>query len=166
MLIDDAKRGNIYIISEMILWSLFPIVALLGLNGVASLVSLYWVNLFATIFFFLIVVFRGKVYELKKIKVWFYAIGTVLFINVIFYGLFFYALNKTTPANASIVALFEIVPSYIFFQIIKKRTNLQKTHIGDFLSIDWNINSSFAKGKWSKCWRLYYIDSCIFPSDW
>jgi farnesyl-diphosphate farnesyltransferase len=50
----EAQKGNMYIIAEVILWSLFPIVSLLGLTGVPSIVSLFWVNLFACIFFFVL----------------------------------------------------------------------------------------------------------------
>lgn len=131
----ETQKGNIYIISEMILWSLFPIVSLLGLNGLPGIVSLFWVNLFAMIFFLAIMLFRGKMYELKNKKAWYYTFGTVVLINIIFYGLFFYALDKTTPVNAAIVALFEIVPSYIFFQMIKKESFSKKHLLGIVLAI-------------------------------
>ena len=124
----EGQKGNTYIVIEMIIWSLFPIVSLLGLKGIASIVSLFWVNLFAALFFFLMVVFRGKLFELKNKKAWFYTLGVVFFINIIFYGLFFFALAKTTPANAAIVGLFEIIPSYLFFQIIRKE-QFKKSHL-------------------------------------
>lgn len=131
----EGRKGNIFIIGEMVLWSLFPIISILGLKGIPSLVSLFWVNVFALGFFFLIILFRGKLFELRNKKVWLYTLGTVLFINIIFYGLFFYALGKTTPANASIVALFEIVPTYIFFHILKKEHFDKKHLLGIFLAI-------------------------------
>lgn len=124
----DSQKGNTYIIIEMVLWSLFPIVSLLGLKNIASIVSLFWVNLFATLFFLILTVSRGKLFELKNKKAWYYTFGTVFLINIIYYGLFFFALDKTTPANAAIVALFEIVPSYIFFQLIKKE-QFHKKHV-------------------------------------
>lgn len=131
----ENQKGNLYIISEMILWSFFPIVSLLGLKGLPSMVSLFWVNLFAMIFFLAIVVFRKKMFELKNKQAWYYTFGTVILINIIFYGLYFYALGKTTAANVAIVALFEIVPTYIFFQIIKKEHFSTKHIIGIIFAI-------------------------------
>ncbi len=131
----EKKKGNIFIILEMILWSFFPIVSLLGLKGVPSFVSLFWVNLFATLFFFFIVLFRGKLKELKNKRVWFLTIGVVVFINILYYGLYFFALERTTPANAAIVAMFEIVTSYVFFQIIKKESFPKKHIVGIIVAI-------------------------------
>ena len=124
----EARKGNIYIISEMILWSLFPIVSFLGLKGLPGMVALFRVNLFAAVFFLLLVFSRKKLFELKNKKAWVYTIGTVIFINIIFYGLYFFALGKTTPSNAAIMSLFEVVPSYIFFHLIRKES-FKKMHI-------------------------------------
>jgi drug/metabolite transporter (DMT)-like permease len=131
----EARKGNIFIISEMILWSLFPILATLGFKGITPLVSLFWVNLIATLFFFCLMFVRGRWQELKDKLVWLYTLGIVIFVCVLFYGLYFYALGKTTPANAAIVALFEIVPSYIFFQIIKKEHFDSRHILGIILGI-------------------------------
>lgn len=131
----ESKKGNIFIILEMILWSLFPIISILGLEGVPVFVSLFWVNLFAVLFFFFIVLFRRKFFELKNKRVWFLTMGTVLFINVLFYGLYFLSLKYTTPANASIVSMFEIVTSYLFFQVIKKESFSKKHIVGIIFAI-------------------------------
>lgn len=125
---NESIKGNMYILAEMVLWSLFPIVSLLGLSGMASITSLFWVNLFATIFFLVLMFWRGKWKELGIKKVWYYTFGVVFFICVMLYGLYFIALPKTTPTNASIVALFEIVPTYFFFHIIRKEA-FKKSHI-------------------------------------
>ncbi|MBP6884708.1 MAG: EamA family transporter [Candidatus Pacebacteria bacterium] len=124
----EPQKGNLFILAEMLLWSLFPIVSLLGLSGMAGMTSLFWVNLFATLFFLVLVLYRGKWKELRSKKVWYYTLGVVFFICVMLYGIYFYALPKTTPTNASIIALFEIVPTYIFFHIIRKEV-FKKSHI-------------------------------------
>lgn len=116
----EAQKGNIFILSETILWAFFPIVSMLGLTGIGGLVSLFWVNLFATIFYAVVMLFKNSWGDLKDTKVWIYTSGVVFFICVMLYGLYFVALPYTTPTNASIVVLFEIVPTYIFFHIIRK----------------------------------------------
>lgn len=129
----EAKKGNIYILTQVILWSLFPVITILGLSGVSSMVSLFWVNLIAAGFFFVIFAVRNKWHELKNLQLWYYVFGIVIFIGVIFYGLYFLGLSKTTPGNGSLVALFEIVPSYIFFQLIRKEHLTRKQIIGIIL---------------------------------
>ncbi len=131
----EAKKGNIFIISEMILWSLFPIFSTLGFKGISPMVSLFWVNVFATVFFFVLMWKPGRWQELRNRKVWIHTLWIVLFICIIFYGLMFYGLSKTTPANVAIIALFEIVPTYIFFQIIKKEHFDSKHIFGIILAI-------------------------------
>ena len=74
------------------------------------------------------VIFRKRWNEMKNLQVWKYAFGIAIFNGVIYYGLYFYALTKTLPANASIVALFEVVTSYVFFQIIHKEY-ISKKHV-------------------------------------
>lgn len=132
---NESKKGNAYAIGEMILWSLFPVVSLLGLKGLPSIVSLFWVNLFAMVFFLILMVAKGRTYELKNKKAWVFTIGTVILINIMYYGLFFYALDKTTSANAAIISLLEIVPSYIFFQLIKKENILKKHILGILFAV-------------------------------
>ncbi len=126
----EAKKGNMFIIAEMVLWSLFPIVSILGFKGLDIIISFFWVNLFATLFFLILMMAKGRWAELKNKMVWLYTLATVVFICIIFYGAYFYALGSTLPANASIVALFEVVPTYIFFQIIKKESFMPKHLVG------------------------------------
>lgn len=131
----EAKKGNIFILVQVVLWALFPVITVLGLSGVSSLVSLFWVNVFAALFFFCIFAFRNKWHELKNKQLWFYILGIVVFIGIIFYGLYFWGLSKTTAGNGSLIALFEIVPSYIFFQLIRKEYLSRKQIIGIVLMI-------------------------------
>lgn len=163
MTITDSQKGNIYIISEMIIWSLFPIISLLGLSGLASLVSLFWVNIFSTIFFLIIVIFRGNFSDFWDRKVWLYSLGAVVFIDVILYGLFFFALGKTTPANASIVGLFEIVPSYLFFQILKKEKFKKKYVYGLILALIGVLIILFPKAGGVNLGDFIILFACFFP---
>jgi len=163
MKITDAQKGNIYIILEMIIWSLFPIISILGLSGVASMVSLFWVNVFSTIFFLIIVLFRGNISDFKNKKVWFYSLGAVVFIDVLLYGLFFIALEKTTPANASIVALFEIVPSYFFFQILRKEKFKTKYIFGIILAMVGVFIVLSPKAGGVNIGDLIILIACFFP---
>lgn len=124
----ETQKGNAYIIAEGLVWSLFPIVTILGLKGIPSIVGLFWATLFSTIFFLALLLIKKQGKELRNLQAWKYSIGTAVFIGVIFYGLFFYGLTKTVSANGAIVALFEVATSYIFFQVIRKEL-ISKKHI-------------------------------------
>lgn len=159
----EAKKGNIYIVSEMILWSLFPVLGILGFNGLPFVVSLFWVNLLATIFFFVLMSIRGKWAELKNLLVWKYTLGVVLFICVLFYGFYFYGLQSTVPANASIVALFEVVPTYIFFQMIRKEHFDSKHIIGIILGVIGVLIVLLPKSDGFRYGDLIILCATIFP---
>jgi drug/metabolite transporter (DMT)-like permease len=124
----ESQKGNAYIISEGLIWSLFPIVTILGLKGIPSTVGLFWATLFSTLFFLVIIIFKNKWKELGNLLVWEYSLGVAFFIGVVFYGLIFYGLTKTVSANGAIVALFEVATSFLFFQVVHKEF-ISKKHI-------------------------------------
>ena len=131
---NETQKGNTYIITEGLIWSLFPIVTILGLKGISSVTGLFWATLISAIFFLVIVIVKNKWKELGNLQVWKYSIGSAIFIGVIFYSLFFYGLSKTVSANGAIVALFEVATSYVFFQIIQKEFIPKKHIIGIILA--------------------------------
>jgi drug/metabolite transporter (DMT)-like permease len=126
----EGQKGNAIIIFEGLIWSLFPIVTILGLRGISSIVGLFWATSFSALFFLAIVIFRNKWQELKNWQVWKYSFGVAIFIGVIYYGLYFYGLTMTVSANGAIVALFEVVTSYIFFQVIHRELMPKKYILG------------------------------------
>ena len=124
----EIQKGNAFVFSSSVIWSLFPIITILGIKGLPSTLALFWATLFSVVFFLGMIIFRKRWGEIRNLQVWKYAFGIAIFNGVIYYGLYFYALTKTLPANASIVALFEVVTSYVYFQIIRKEY-ISKKHI-------------------------------------
>lgn len=65
----QERKGELIILSEGVLWSLFPVVTILSLKTVAPLLSLAWSMLFAAIFFGIVLFFKkGQcdiIYECK-----------------------------------------------------------------------------------------------------
>ncbi len=131
----EEKKGDIYIIIGTAVWSLFPVITVLGLKGIPSTLALFWTTVFATIFFLVIVATRNRWKELLNVTVWKYEIAVVIFIGILYYGLYFYGLSKTTPANGAIVALFEIVTSYVFFQLFRGEHFSRKQIIGSLFAV-------------------------------
>ena len=130
----ETQKGHLYIIFEGLIWALFPIVTILGLKNMPSIVGLFWATSFSALFFLALMIYRNKWSELKNLKVWKYSLGVAIFIGVIFYGLFFYGLTKTVSTNGAIVGLFEVVTSFLFFQIFKKQQIPKKYIIGVILA--------------------------------
>lgn len=116
----EERKGELYIFSEAILWSLFPILAILTFAGLSPLLSLAWTTLLASLFFVGVMLYRGTWRDLKNPIVWRYGMLIAFFIGVWFYGLYYVGLKYTTPGNAALIALFEVLTTYILFNILRK----------------------------------------------
>ncbi len=60
------RQGELFIVTEAILWSLFPVVTVLSYISVSPIVSLAWSTLFAALFFVCVVLLKHSWHELKK----------------------------------------------------------------------------------------------------
>src|SRR3989338_11346847 len=132
---NKERAGELFIFSEVATWGLFPVITVLSFKAVPSMISLALSTFFSSIFFLLIVLFRGKLHELKNILLWKYVLGIVLFIGVLFYAFYYFGLTKTTPGNAGLIGLFEIFTSYLFFNLIRKEHFSFESKIGAALMI-------------------------------
>lgn len=124
----EERKGEWYIYPQVILWGLFPVITVLSYATVPSLISYAWSSIFAALFFAGLVTFRGKWSELLNLELWKYSAYIILFIGILYYGLFFVGLTMTSPGNAAIIALFEIFTSFVFFHVIR-RDQISGTHI-------------------------------------
>jgi drug/metabolite transporter (DMT)-like permease len=114
----EQRTGEWIISLEVFLWSFFPVITVLSYGTVPSLLALAWSSLFACFFFIPIMAFRKKWHEAKNLLLWKYVLVITLFNSVAFYVLYFTALKYTTPGNAAIISLLEILTSFVFFNII------------------------------------------------
>jgi drug/metabolite transporter (DMT)-like permease len=116
----EQRKGEVIVLSQTFIWGFFPIITILTYAKLSGLASLGWSIVFAALFFGAILIARKKVKELANLQLWKYAIAIAFFNGVMYYGLVFIGLTKTTAGNSSIVALFEILTSFIFFHLIRK----------------------------------------------
>jgi drug/metabolite transporter (DMT)-like permease len=122
---DDAaekRKGDWFVLSGTVLWSFFPIVTVLSYAKLPALVSLGWTTVFAAIFFGAVVLYRKRWREFRNPLLWKYIFFITLFVGVLYYGLYFLGLQRTTPGNASIIALFEVCTTFVLFNIVRKET--------------------------------------------
>lgn len=111
----EKTKGELYALADAVLGGLFPIIAVLSYANVSGLASLAWSTLIAAVFFAAIVMYRGTWRELRNPLLWRYSLGVVLFIGVLFYGLYFLALEHTSPGNAALISLFQVCTTYLLF---------------------------------------------------
>ncbi len=119
MKISKEREGELFILIELILWGSFPVLTVITYKSLPPLVSLGMSTLFSTIFFAFLMFLRNKWYELRKINVY-KDIFIATCLVVLFYILYYSALEHTNPGNASIIALTETFFSYLFFNVWKK----------------------------------------------
>jgi len=114
------RQGEIIIFGGAVLWSLFPVITYLSLNNLPALLSLSLSSFFSIIFFCLIMTKKGLWHELKNRKALKDILLGTLFIGVTYYLLVFLGLQYTSPGNASIIGLTEILFSFLFFHVLRK----------------------------------------------
>lgn len=112
--------GELVILSETLLFSIFPVIIVLTYTTLSGLVSLAWSTLFASVFFACVIAYKGLWREMLNVQLWKYSLLIAFFIGVLFYGLFFIGLEYTTPGNASIICLFQVFTSFLFFNVYRK----------------------------------------------
>ena len=59
----------------------------------------------------------------------------VFFVSILYYVLYYLGLTRTTSGNASIIALFEVCTSYIFFNLFKKEKFSFESKVGSILMV-------------------------------
>lgn len=131
----EQRKGEGLIFLEGFFWAFFPIVTVLSYAKIPSLLSLAWSTLLAGVFFGCIVLYKRKWHEFKNPLLWKYVLGVVFFIGLLFYGFYFAGLTKTTAGNASLIALFEVFTSFIFFHLLRKDTISLEYTIGSLLMV-------------------------------
>ena len=130
---NEEQKGELFIFGEAIIWGFFPILIVLSYVTIPSMVSLAFSTFISSIFFFAIVLYKKRLYELKNLLLWKYTLYIVFFIGILFYAFYYFGLTKTTPGNASIIALFEVCTSYILFNIIRKEHFSYESKVGTAL---------------------------------
>lgn len=118
--ITQERAGEAIILSEALLWSLFPVVTVLSFQNIPSLLSLAWSTLFAAIFFGIIISAKKGWKELKSKNAIKDILLATFILGIFYYLLYFTGLRFTTAGNASLIAQSEIFFSFLFFNIWRK----------------------------------------------
>ncbi len=131
----ETRKGDLYVLSAATLGGFLPIGVTLTYTQVSNFVSLAWSTLFAATFFACLITYRKHWMELRNPLLWKYGALITFFIGILFYGLYFSGLKYSTPGNVSIIILFQICTSFVFFNIYRKEGILPAHILGAALMI-------------------------------
>ncbi len=131
--LNKEREGEIIILVGALIWSFFPIITKLTYSNIHPFLSLSISTFFATIFFAVIISFRGKWQDLKNKSARFDILMATFIVGILFYGLIFWGISLTKAGNAAIIMLMEIFFSYLFFNVWKKESFRKEYLIGIIL---------------------------------
>lgn len=119
MALTEKRKGELYALAELTLLAQFPIIAVLSYKSLPSLVSLGWSAVFAAAALGIWVIWRGCWREIGRAAVWKYAAITAFWNGFLFHGLYFIALQFTTPGNAMLIGLLNVLTNFLFFSVVR-----------------------------------------------
>ena len=121
-------QGEGFILGGALLWGLFPVITVLSYSKLSPLISLSLSMMFAALFFSVILTIKKKWKEIANVSSFKDILYATFFIGILYYVFYFLCLTKTSPGNASIVALTEVFFSFLLFHVFKKDF-IPKAHI-------------------------------------
>lgn len=130
----QESEGLILLLVRAMLSGAFPVLAILAYNSVLPMDVLVWSTFFAAAYFACVLTIRGRWHDLKNTDAlrdipWIIAIT-----GVGYQMLFFFGLSATSAGNASIVAMVEILFSFLLFNVWHKE-HIPMRHIWGALFI-------------------------------
>ena len=132
---NKAFQGEMYLLVEVIMWSLFPIFSILAISLIAPLYTAALSTLIAALFFGFVLTVRKQWGEIKVKSAWKDIVMMTFIIGVIFYSLVFIGLQKTTAGNASIILLMEVFFTMFILGLWKKEKIVLKHKLGAVLMV-------------------------------
>ncbi|MDD5623599.1 MAG: DMT family transporter, partial [Candidatus Peribacteraceae bacterium] len=106
------------------LWSLFPVITTLTFSRITPLFSAAISTLLAAVFFAAVLTAKKQWPCLRRRNAWKDILLTSLYIGVIFYGLIFLGIRRTTAGNASIMSLMEILFSFLILGLFLRHEKI------------------------------------------
>lgn len=118
MHLSEKRKGESLAFLYSVLESLWPILSIISAGSVHPFLFTAMSTLLAAPIFFVLMIMRNRLSELKKKEAWLPMLGTALFLVAILHPIITVGMNHSTAGNASIVMMVEIFYSFIFFGLI------------------------------------------------
>ena len=152
----EQRKGELFVITDVAIMGIFPVVAVLSYANLASMASLAWSVLVATVLLAIVIVVRGTWRELARPGVLKCGFFSGLYIGAIFYALYYLALQYTSPGNVSLLMLFQVLTSFLLFNVYRRepfspayKAGAVFMIVGALLARDWhnpNVGDLIALG--------------------
>ncbi len=124
----EIRKGELLILGSAITWGFFPVFAVLSYRTLPPLFSLVCSLFVAAIIFAISVTVRKEWGELKNKEAWKHLFWVLVCNSVGYHALYYIALKFTTPGNASLVALTEVLMAFLLFHVWHKE-EITKIHV-------------------------------------
>jgi len=135
----EEKKGEFYIIIEVVLHAFFPVAAKFGTSHIAPIQLLAYVTLISSLMF-TVITFKNKQFNQllnKRVAGW--LLLYTLSLAVIPYGIIFYATQFTSAINTALLTQSEAIFAAILAWLILKEKIQFKKAMGIFLILFANI---------------------------
>ncbi len=134
MPLSNTRIGELCIVAEALLWSLFPVVTILTFSQLGPLFSAAWGTILSCAFFALVIRVQGRWREMFLGEAWGDTLLSPFFIGILYYVFLYTGIRHTTADNASIMALMEVFFSFVILTFVwKKETADARRIIGAIL---------------------------------
>ncbi len=120
MEVHKEAKGSLLIITQALLWGLFPVMTIISFHSLPPLVTLAGTTFFSALFFACIITLKRRWKEVQNKEAIQDLLFTALLLGVGYYFFYFLGLKYTSAGNVSIIALSETFFSYLFFNAWKK----------------------------------------------
>jgi drug/metabolite transporter (DMT)-like permease len=132
---ERTRQGELFLFTEAILWSLFPVLAKLSFREMPVLFSAALTILCALPFFLIVLTIRRQWAELHVQDAYRPIFLATLIIGILYYGLVFVGTAYTSAGNASIILLMEIFFSFVILGALRKESNPASHWLGGALMV-------------------------------
>lgn len=124
----ESQKGEFFLLGEIFLWSLFPVVSILSFQHTTPLQSAAWSTLVAALFFAAILFMKRSWNQINIRAAWKPILISSFIIGVVFYGLVFTGMQYTSAGNTSLIFLMEI----FFTMLVLGSWGKEKITLRDF----------------------------------
>jgi drug/metabolite transporter (DMT)-like permease len=124
----EQRKGELFILSEALIWSIFPVVTVSSFTFLNPVSALAWTTAAASLFFAILLTVQRKWKELLNFSALYDIFWVGIIIGTVFYGIVFFALKYTSAGNVTMIALMEVLYAYLFFHVWRKE-HIDRPHI-------------------------------------
>ncbi len=122
------RKGEFAAYGTAVLWSLFPVVTVLTVQGLSPLFTASIATGFSAIFFACMISLRRGWSQLLCRAAWKDMLLATFFIGIVFYAFVFVGYRFTSAGNGAVVSLMEIFFTFLLINILLKHERFDPLH--------------------------------------